>query len=130
MEDVMAETLRTTADKLVAHCRAGTTKQGLDELYDPAAVSVEATPMTGTDSAETKGVEGIRGKHDWWENAMEVHSASAEGPFMHGDDRFAVIFAFDATDKNTGKRNQMREVAIYTVNPGGKIVREEFYYDA
>ncbi len=122
------ETLKATAEKLVAHCRAGTTKQGLDELYDPGAVSVEAMAMPGAGSAETVGVDGIRGKHDWWENTMEVHSASAEGPFPHGDDRFAVIFAFDATDKTSGKRNQMREVAIYTVNDAGKIIREEFFY--
>jgi hypothetical protein len=123
-----AETLKTIAEKLVAHCRAGTTKKGLDELYDPDAVSVEATAMTGTDSRETIGVAGIRGKHDWWENAMEVHSASAEGPFLHGDDRFAVIFEFDATDKSSGKRTHMREVGAYTVGGNGKIVREEFYY--
>ncbi|MBA3325692.1 MAG: nuclear transport factor 2 family protein [Rhodobacteraceae bacterium] len=125
-----AETLKATAEKLVAHCRSGTTKQGLDELYASDAVSVEAMTMPGTDSPETRGVEGIRGKHEWWENTMEVHSASADGPFLHGEDRFAVIFAFDATDKNSGKRNQMQEVAIYTVDPSGKIVREEFYYNA
>lgn len=125
-----AEMLKTTAEKLVAHCRAGTTKQGLDELYDPGAVSVEAMAMPGADSPETVGVDGIRGKHDWWEGAMEVHSASADGPFVHGADRFAVIFAFDATDRNSGRRTQMQEVAVYTVNDGGKIVREEFFYSA
>ena len=124
------ETLKATAEKLVAHCRAGTTKQGLDELYDPAAVSVEAIAMPGSGSAETAGVAGIKGKHDWWDSTMEVHSASAEGPFLHGDDRFAVIFAFDATDRTSGKRNAMREVAIYTVGADGKIVREEFYYNS
>lgn len=123
-----AETTKATADKLVAHCKAGTTKQGLDELYDAGAISVEAMAMPGTSSPETAGVAGIRGKHEWWESAMEVHSSSVEGPFVHGADRFAVIFAFDATDKASGKRSQMREVGIYTVNDAGKIVREEFYY--
>lgn len=122
------DALKMTAEKLVAHCRAGTTKQGLDELYDPSAVSVEAMAMPGTDSAEIHGVDGIKGKHDWWENTMEVHSASTEGPLLHGGDRFAVIFELDVTNKTDGKRSQMREVAIYTVNTEGKIVREEFYY--
>ena len=61
-----SETLKSTADSLVGHCRAGTTKEGLKELYDPNAVSVEAAPMPGADSPETKGVKGIEGKHDWW----------------------------------------------------------------
>jgi len=123
-----AETTRATADRLVSHCRAGTTQQGLTELYDPDAVSVEAMAMPGGGDRETRGVDGIRGKHEWWDSAMEVHSASAEGPFVHGDDRFAVIFEFDATERTTGKRSGMREVAIYTVDDAGKIVREEFYY--
>jgi SnoaL-like protein len=122
------ETLKATAEKLVAHCRAHTEMQGLDELYDPGAVSVEAMPMPGSDSAETKGVAGIKGKHEWWQGAMEMHSATTDGPYLHGDDRFAVIFEFDTTEKASGKRNQMKEVGIYTVNPAGKIVREEFYY--
>lgn len=123
------DSLKSTAEKLVAHCRANTTKEGLDELYDPGAVSVESIAMPGAGGRETLGVEGIKGKHDWWEKTMEVHSSSAEGPFLHGEDRFAVIFAFDATDRTNGSRVEMREVAIYTVNPAGKIVREEFYYD-
>jgi hypothetical protein len=122
------ETLRTIAEKLVAHCRAGTTKQGLDELYDPAAVSVEATEMPGSGGRETAGVEGIKGKHDWWDQTMDVHSSSVEGPFPHGDDRFAVIFGFEATDRTNGRKIAMREVAIYTVGPAGKIIREEFFY--
>jgi hypothetical protein len=122
------ETLKSTAEKLVAHCRAGTEQQGLKELYDPGAVSVEAMPMPGMESPETRGVEGIKGKHDWWGSAMEVHSHKEEGPYLHGDDRFAVIFEFDATNKQSGQRTQMKEVGIYTVNDAGKIVREEFYY--
>jgi hypothetical protein len=89
---------------------------------------VEAFAMPGTDSRESRGVDAIKGKHDWWNSAMELHSASVDGPFVHGDDRFAVIFGFDATDRKSGERTQMKEVAIYTVNGDGKIVREEFYY--
>ncbi|MFO1106101.1 MAG: SnoaL-like domain-containing protein [Amaricoccus sp.] len=120
------ETIKATADQLVAHCRAGTTHQGLKDLYDPAAVSVEAVDTDGS-GRETHGVAGIEGKHDWWISAMEVHSSSAEGPYLNGD-RFSVIFEFDATEKATGKRFQMKEVGLYTVNPAGKITREEFFY--
>ena len=61
------EMLKSTAEKLVGHCRAHTEDAGAaSELYHPDAVSVEAIPMPGSDSAETKGVEGIKGKHEWW----------------------------------------------------------------
>lgn len=123
-----ADTLRTTAERLVTLCRENRTDEGLDTLYSPDAVSVEAMAAQGQDSAETRGLDGIRAKHGWWYENFEMHSADAEGPFLHGSDRFAVIFSFDATERSSGKREVMKEVAIYTVDGGGRIVREEFYY--
>lgn len=123
-----AEQLKSVADRLVAHCREHTELQGLKELYDPDAVSIEAAPMPGTDSPETRGVEGIKGKHEWWNANFETHSGSVDGPYLHGQDRFAVIFEMDTTHKESGERHQMKEVGIYTVNDGGKITREEFFY--
>lgn len=125
-----AETTRATAEKLVEFCRADDTIRGLDALYDPDAVSVEAAPMPGTDSAETRGVAGIRGKHEWWNSSFDVHSVSIDGPYPHGDDRFALIFEMDTTHKESGQRSAMKEVALYTVDEAGKIVREEFFYTA
>lgn len=122
-----AEALKATAARLVEHCRAGTELKGLDELYDPGAVSVEAVAM-GEAGRENRGVEAIKGKHAWWNANFEVNSSSVGGPYLHGDDRFAVIFEFEATSKETGERNAMKEVGVYTVDGGGKIVREEFYY--
>lgn len=49
------------------------------------------------------------------------------GPFLHGNDRFSLIFDAEITEKATGNTVQMKEVAVYTV-ANGKIVREEFYY--
>lgn len=120
--------LKKTAEKLVKYCREDKTEKGLKELYDPSAVSVEAMPTPGTDSAETAGLEAIKGKHEWWYSNFDVHSHSVDGPYLHGDDRFGVIFEFDATNKQSGERTQMKELAIYTVNPKGKIIREEFFY--
>ena len=119
--------LKEIAEALCAHCRNGTEADGLSTLYAPDAVSVEAMPMQGQDSAETHGLEGIRGKHAWWDGAMEVHEAKVDGPFLHGADRFAVIFEIDVTERESGNRMQMKEVGIYTV-AGGKIAREEFFY--
>src|ERR1043166_6153672 len=93
------------------------------DLYDDNIVSVEAYSMGG-ESSETRGKEGLRGKVDWWVNAMEVHSFDAKGPFV-AHDRFVVQFDADATDKNTKERRKLSEVGVYTVK-NGKIVREEF----
>ena len=93
--------LADIANQLVANCREGREMQGLDELYASDAISVEAMPMPGMDSSESAGLAAIKGKHEWWVNAMEVHSASVDGQYLHGADRFAVIFEIDATDKTT-----------------------------
>lgn len=120
--------LKEIAEALCAHCRSGTESEGLKTLYAEDAVSVEAFPNPQTGTAETRGVEGIHGKHEWWASNFEVHSANVQGPFLHGTDRFGVIFEMDATDNNTKQRFEMKEIAVYTVLDG-KIVREEFFYN-
>lgn len=120
-------TLQEIAHELVAGCREDRTRENLDRLYAADAVSVEAMDMGG--GRETHGLPGIHGKHDWWEGAFITHGVTVEGPFLHGDDRFSVIFGMDTTSKATGERTQGREVAVYHVK-GGKIVREEFFYSA
>jgi ketosteroid isomerase-like protein len=114
------------ARELVAGCRENRVEENLGKLYAEDAVSVEATP--GPDgSRETRGLEGIRGKHAWWNSTFEVHDADVDGPFLHGDDRFAVVFEVDAENRETGERSEMEEVGVYHVRDG-KIVREEFFY--
>ena len=123
----MPRTNNEIAERLVALCRANDEATGLDELYSPDAVSVESVAGPGMEHRETKGLDGIRAKHDWWNSNMEVHSASVDGPYPHGDDRFALIYEMDATEKASGNRLQFREVAVYhTAN--GQIMREEFFY--
>ncbi len=108
-------------------CREGKNLDALDQLYADNIVSVEAAVMPGTTSRVSEGIAAVRGKSEWWAENNEVHSASVEGPFPHGDDRFAVLFDYDVTFKPMGSRSRMREVAVYTVAEG-KIVREEFFY--
>lgn len=103
-------------------------REAVQTLYAQDCVSAEAIAMEGQDSNEMQGVDAILGKHDWWESANEVHSASAEGPFAFGNDRFCVIYDMDITDKASGERTQMKEVATYYVNNDNKIYREEFAY--
>lgn len=124
----MTNVLQQTAEALVNHCRNHTESEGLQTLYAPDAVSVEAAIMPGKESAETKGIAGIQGKHDWWNTNFEVHGSSVGDPLFHGDDRFAMTFEMDATNKESGERTQMKEIGVYTVNGDGKITREEFFY--
>lgn len=117
--------LKALADTLVEACRTQGEAALLENHYHADAVSVEAADFSGT-GRETKGIEGIRGKHAWWDENFEVHGGDVGGPYIHGDDKFAVTFAMDCTEKATGKRMDLKEVAIYTAKDG-KIVREEFY---
>jgi hypothetical protein len=111
------------AKKVVELVRKQAWYEALDTLYDKDVVSVEASGMSG-ESPETRGKEGVRGKIDWWVNAMEVHSFDASEPFV-AHDRFVVQYDADVTDKSSKQRRRMSEVGVYTVK-GGKIVREEF----
>jgi hypothetical protein len=111
------------AKKVMELVRKQAWYEALDTLYDKDIVSVEAQ-ASGGGSPETRGIEGVRGKIDWWVNAMEVHSFIASGPFV-AHDRFVVQYDADVTDKSSKKRFQLSEVGVYTVKDG-KIVREEF----
>lgn len=124
----MAENdLLTIANALVNHCRAGTEREGLATLYADDAVSVEPAEMQEGAGRETRGLNAIQAKHDWWDSATEVHSFEASDPLLHGDDRFAVIFKADFTMKDGAHRMKTEEVAVYHVTDG-KIVREEFFF--
>ena len=123
------DTLTQTAKALAAHCNNGTESEGLDTLYHPDCVSAEALAMPGSPMPrEAKGLDAIRAKHAWWENANEVHSTSADGPFLHEGNQFSLVFHMDVTGKDSGERVQMSEVGLYTVDDAGKITREEFFY--
>lgn len=122
------EELMNIGRKVVEMNNKGEYEALFSELYVPDAVSVEAAPMPGQTSAEAVGMEAINAKGEWWFNTHEIHEFKAEGPFVHGHDRFCVIFDMDITNRETGERDQMREVGIYYVNDAGKITREEFAY--
>jgi hypothetical protein len=111
------------AEKVVELVRKQAWHEALDTLYDKDIVSVEASASEG-ESVEKRGIDQVRGKIDWWLNAMEVHSFTAKGPFV-AHDRFVVQYDADVTEKNSKKRFQLSEVGVYTVK-NGKIVREEF----
>lgn len=113
------------AKKYVALVKEHKNEECLNELFAKDATSVEAaTPPVGERTA--KGIEAIAAKSKWWMDNHEVHKAEVFGPYPH-DDRFAVRFLYDITNKPSGKRMTMDEVGLFTVQ-NGKIVREEFFY--
>lgn len=117
--------LRKIADELVAGCRENRVTANLDKLYAKDAISVEANDMGG--GREAKGLDAIKGKHEWWENSMEMLGGTVGDAMLHGDDRFAVTFEAKGRERESGKEFDMKEVGIYHVK-NGKIVREEFFY--
>ena len=111
--------------KYAALCKEGKNEVILDELFSKDAVSVEAGAPPGQERT-AKGLEAIRAKSKWWRDNHTVHKAEVFGPYPH-DDRFAVRFVYDVTNKPSGKRISMDEVGLFTVS-NGKIVKEEFFY--
>jgi SnoaL-like domain len=118
-------TTKEVADQLISYCREGKFREATEKLYAPDIVSVEASAPPGQ-SRETKGLEGVKAKGEWWINNHEVHSSTVEGPLV-ALDHFAVVFKLDVTFKPEKKRFQMEEIGVYKV-ANGKIVYEQFFY--
>jgi ketosteroid isomerase-like protein len=76
--------------------------------------------------ARLEGREAVHGKGVWWNGAHEVHSLETHGPWVNGD-QFAVRWVMDVTQKASGNRMAMDEVALYTVKDG-RIIEERFLY--
>jgi hypothetical protein len=119
-------TTQEVADTLVKLCSAGKFQEATEALYSPEIVSVEAGAPPGG-SRESKGLDAVRAKGEWWNTNHEIHSAKVEGPLVAGA-HFAVVFKLDVTFKPEKRRFQMEEIGVYKV-AGGKVVYEEFFYN-
>src|SRR5467141_18459 len=104
------------AKKVVELVRKQAWYEALDTLYDKDIVSVEAYAAPG-ESPEKRGADQVRGKIDWWVDAMEIHSFKASEPFV-AHDRFVVQYDADVTEKKSKERRQISEVGVYTVKNG------------
>ena len=111
------------AADFTALCAAGKFEEAGEKYWSNDVVSIEAMPG---DMAQVRGIDGVRGKGEWWSNAHEVHDSKVEGPYVNGD-QFAVRFVMDITNKESGQRMTMDEVGLYTVKDG-KVVEERFLY--
>ena len=113
------------AKKYVELCKAHDHQTIRETLFSPDAVSIEAVAMPGF-PIEAKGLKAIAEKGKVWVDNHEIHKATVEGPWPNGN-RFVVRFGYDVTNKPTGRRIQMDEVGLFTIE-NGKITREEFFY--
>ena len=118
-------TTQEIADTLVKLCSQGKFEEATRSLYSNDIVSVEAGAPPGQ-SRESKGLDAVLKKGEWWVSNHEVHSTKVEGPLV-ADSHFAVTFKMDVTFKPQNRRFQMEEIAVYKVE-NGKIVYEEFFY--
>jgi hypothetical protein len=117
--------IQQIASSLVSLCSEGKFHEAMEAHYSPDIVSIEATAPEGG-SRESKGIDAIRAKGQWWAENHEVHSATVEGPLVAGT-HFAVTFKMDVTFKPASKRFTMEEIAVYKV-VDDKIVHEQFFY--
>jgi hypothetical protein len=115
--------IRAIAEHVVELANAGEFEAIGDTYWDDDIISFEAGegPMAVCD-----GIDAVRAKSEWWSGAHEVHGGSAEGPWVNGD-QFTVRFIMDVTNKDSGARIKMDEIALYTVDDG-KIIEERFFY--
>ncbi len=118
-------TTQEVADTLVKLCSQGKFMEAGEQLYSPDIVSMEAGAPPGQ-SRESKGLDAVKAKGEWWAANHEVHSAKVEGPLVAGS-HFAVSYKLDVTFKPQSRRFTMEEIAVYKV-ANGKIVYEEFFY--
>jgi len=109
--------------KVVELTRRQAWREAVDTLYANDIVSVEAQGMGG-ESPEKRGLEAVRGKTEWWVNAMNVYDIKVTGPFV-AHDRFVVLYDIEFGEKTSNERIRMSEAGVYTVKDG-KIAREEF----
>ena len=115
--------IETVARKFVELCNQGKNFDVMRTMYAPDIVSVEG------DGHETRGQQPVIKKSERWGTDNAIHSEKVRGPYFNGPNQFAVHFTFDVTRKGTGRRETIEEVGLYTVNPDGKITREQFFYD-
>jgi hypothetical protein len=104
--------------------RAGKLDEVEERWLAPNIVSVEGLGA----SLAWSGKQSVQAKYRAWEADHEIHSMDVEGPWV-GATGFALRYKLDASQKSTGQRMQMEEIAVYTVKDG-KIVREEFHFRA
>jgi ketosteroid isomerase-like protein len=113
---------RAIAADLVAMCKEGKLAQSGEKYWADDVVSVE---FGGADPV-SRGKAAARAKGVWWAGSHQVHGVKVDGPWVNGD-QFVVRFTMDVTNKQSGQRMSLDEMAVYTLR-NGKIAEERFFY--
>lgn len=98
----------------------------VDAIYTEHAESIEAVVPPGRDRRIAKGRPAIKAKRIDWIAKFEMHRLEADGPYVHPPNKFGVRFEAEVTQRATGQRMILRELAIYSLQ-ADRIVREEFF---
>ena len=98
----------------------------VDEIYSENAQSIEAVVPPVRDQRISKGRGAIKAKREDWIASHDIVEFEVDGPYVHPPNRFGVRYKAEVTQKTSGQRMTLREIAVYSVEEG-KIVREEFF---
>jgi len=123
------ETMEELIELGQAFVKAMRDREGLssvDEIYAEDAESVEAVVPPNRYVRIAGGRDAIKAKREDWLKSYEILNMNADGPYVHPPNRFGVRFEAEVSEKATGMKKTLREIAIYSVEDG-KIVREEFF---
>jgi len=121
MDTATVET-KALANKVVEMCNDSKNFDVMEQMYAEEMVSVEP------DGQATHGKQAVIDKSKKWADENEIQSESVQGPFFHGDDRFATQTTWKVTRNDTGKTVTLNEITVYTAKDG-QLVREEFFFD-
>lgn len=114
--------LQTMAKRVVDLCNQGKNFEVMQTMYADDIVSVEPTGQA------TVGKTPVIQKSERWAAANTIHGETVRGPFFHGPDQFATQTTFEVTRKDTGQRESLNEITVYTV-ANDLITREQFFFD-
>lgn len=124
----MPTTTQDIANRLVALCREGKYDACYDELFAADAENIEMPAMADGPLGNATGLDAMRAKSvAWFAGVEQVHGGTIGEPSVSGN-WFSVPMSMDITFKGRG-RMAMDELCVYQVRDG-KIVREQFFYDA
>jgi ketosteroid isomerase-like protein len=112
------------ASRLTEFCRLMDWTGAHKALFAADAVSIE--PEGAGPQTTTRGVENFAKKAQHFGQEFEQHSCVVSDPIVAGD-FFACTIAIDVTERKSGARFTLTEVAVYEVKDG-KIAREQFFY--
>lgn len=114
------------AQSIVDLCRARHGIEAVTKRYADNVVSNEGPGSPGP--ARVEGIEAVLGKNHWWYENHDVHDLRATGPFLSGEEGvFSILFEIDVTQRFSGDRIQMNEIAVYRAQDG-KVVEETFMF--